>query len=228
MSPGTPSNGTGDGPRDDPGADPHADQPIETAGAPATVADAAVVFLHGRGATASGMLALADELRYRGATFVAPQAARSRWYPDSTYAPIERNQPWVDSALRRVSAALELAAAADVPPERTILVGFSQGASIAAEFVGRHPRRYGGLAVLSGGLLGGDRGDRFDGSIEETPVYAGYGSDDSYVSPDTVAATVEAFEAIGGAVRSERIEGLEHAIDDAELRVIDRYLDRLP
>lgn len=212
----------------DPPDDPHAGQPIETVGAPAAAADAAVVLLHGRGATAGGMLALADDLAYRGATYVAPQAARSRWYPHSTYARIETNQPWVDSVLARVSAALEMAAAADVPTERTVLVGFSQGASLAAEFVGRTPQRYGGLVALSGGLLGAERGRRFDGSIEETPVYFGYGSEDTSLSEDRIADAAAAFEALDGAVRSECIDDLGHAIDDAELRVIDGLLDGRP
>ncbi|MFT4922859.1 MAG: putative esterase [Haloarculaceae archaeon] len=42
-------------------------------------------------------------------------------------------------------------------PTRTsqvVLVGFSQGACLASEFVARSPQRVGGLAALSGGLVG--------------------------------------------------------------------------
>ena len=218
---------TSEGASDDADADPHRHQPIETAGAPVAASDAAVVFLHGRGGTAGGMLALADDLRFRTATHIAPQAAKSRWYPNSGYAPTERNQPWIDSALGVVSRALAMAEAAEVPPERTVLVGFSQGASIAAEFVARYPRQYGGLVVLSGGLLGADPERALGGSIDGTPVYVGYGGDDATLSEDRIAATVRCFEALEGEVEQECHDGLGHAIDDAELRTIDRFLDRL-
>ena len=51
---------------------------------------------------------------------------------------------------------LRQTAAAGIPPERTLLLGFSQGACLAPEFAARHARRYGGVAALSGGLIGPD------------------------------------------------------------------------
>jgi len=38
--------------------------------------------------------------------------------------------------------------------ERLVIVGFSQGASLALEYALRHPGRVGSLIVLTGGLMG--------------------------------------------------------------------------
>jgi phospholipase/carboxylesterase len=110
-----------------PGANLHEGQPIETAGAPPQAADAAVVLLHGRGSTAESILTLIDEFLHQGGKYLAPQAAHRRWYPRSGYVPFEDNEAWLSSALDRVSSALDIAADAGVRPERTLLLGFSQG-----------------------------------------------------------------------------------------------------
>jgi len=207
--------------------DPHRDQPIETAGAPPAAADAAVILLHGRGSTAKHVLRLADEFHHHGVMYLAPQAARRTWYPRSGYAPYEDNEPWFSSALDRVSAALGVAADADVQPERTLLFGFSQGGCLASEFVARNPRRYGGLVVLSGSLPGPETGDDYGGTIDGTPVFLGCSSDDAYVSAERVQESARVFERLGGDVTSRLYDGLGHEINDDEIQTVDRFTERL-
>ena len=101
-------------------ADPHAEQPIRTAG----------VLVHGRGARADGMLQFAREFGREGLHYVAPQAQRGTWYPNRFLAPIERNQPHLDSALAHLRRAVEEAQSGGLPTERDVLVGFSQGACL--------------------------------------------------------------------------------------------------
>jgi phospholipase/carboxylesterase len=191
------------------------------------VAEAAVVMLHGRGSTARSILALIDEFLHRGVMYLAPQAAHRSWYPRSGYAPLEDNEPWVSSALGRVSGAVETAAAAGVPAERTRFIGFSQGGCLASEFVVRTPRGYGGLVVLSGGLLGLDTGREYDGSIEGTPVFLGCGADDPYVAAEHVHESARVFEQLGGHVDSRLYDGLGHAINDDEIQRINTFIERL-
>lgn len=219
MPPNTRSTG--------PGANPHEGQPIETAGAPPQAADAAVVLLHGRGSTAGSILTLIDEFLHHGVLYLAPQAAHRTWYPRSGYAPFEDNEPWFSSALDRVSSALEIAADAGVPPERTLLLGFSQGGCLASEFVARNPRRYGGLVVLSGSLLGPEPRRDYDGSIEGTPVFLGCGTDDPHVVADRVHDSAAVFERLGGDVSSRLYDGLGHAINDDEIQVINTFIESL-
>lgn len=206
---------------------PHEGKPIETAGAPPQAADAAVIMLHGRGSTAGNMLRLIDEFLHHGVMYLAPQAALSSWYPRSGYGPLEDNEPWLSSALARVSDAIERAADAGVVPERTLLFGFSQGGCLASEFVVRNPRRYGGLVVLSGSLLGPETGTSYEGTIDGTPVFFGCSSADPYVDAERVTDSARAFERLGGDVTTRLYDGLGHAINDDEIRVINTFIERL-
>ncbi|ELZ81509.1 phospholipase/carboxylesterase [Haloferax larsenii JCM 13917] len=208
-------------------ADPHHSQPIETAGAPPQAADAAVVLLHGRGSTARNILTLIDEFLHHGVMYLAPQAAGKTWYPRAAYAPFEDNEPWFSSALDRVSEALQVAADAGVPPERTLILGFSQGGCLASEFVARNPRRYGGLVVLSGSLPGPETGQDRDGSIDGTPVFLGCSSEDPYVDSERIHDSARVFERLGGDVDSRLYDELGHAINDDEVQMINSFIEQL-
>ena len=65
-----------------------------------------------------------------------------------------RNEPFLSSALRRLDTLVSDVVAAGIPRTRIVLLGFSQGACLAAEFVATRPARYGGLVAFSGGLIG--------------------------------------------------------------------------
>jgi phospholipase/carboxylesterase len=51
-------------------------------------------------------------------------------------------------------ATVEIAFEAGIPPQRIVLVGFSQGACLLADFIVRRLRPYTGAALLTGGLIG--------------------------------------------------------------------------
>jgi phospholipase/carboxylesterase len=211
------------------GSDPHADGPLVTAGAPAGATEVAVVLLHGRGATADGVVRLADPLYRHGVAFYAPEADRSRWYPYSFLAPVERNEPHLSSALRRVGAVVERATRT-LAAERVVVGGFSQGACLAAEFAARHPRRYGGVFVLSGGLVGPE--DRladppFEGSLDGTPVFLGCGDADEHVPEERVHRTAEILRSLDGDVTERLYEGVGHEVVDEEFAAVGATLDAL-
>ncbi|SIS08070.1 alpha/beta hydrolase [Natronorubrum thiooxidans] len=206
---------------------PHAGQPLVTAGAPALVADAAFIVCHGRGATAQGVINLMEPVSRHGVAVLAPQAERSRWFPRRATAPRAANEPWLSSSVDCVGAALEAARAIDIPPERTVIGGFSQGACVAAEFVRRTPTRYGGLAVLSGVLPGSDddlEATVIDGSLEGTPMLVGYGAADPHVDPERVAETVRVFERADATV-DERCYPVGHEVTDDEFEAIGTLLE---
>lgn len=132
----------------------HADQPLRRAGPPLEEADAVAVLLHGRGASAESVLQLAGVLAVDGVAFLAPQAANDTWYPNSFMAPIDSNEPWLSPALEVVGDTIGAATDAGIPRDRILVGGFSQGACLASEYVARNAARYGGVAALSGGLIG--------------------------------------------------------------------------
>ena len=166
---------------------PHQGQPIRTAGEPLASARAALLMLHGRGASAEDILSLADELHQPGFAYLAPQAAENAWYPNRFLVPLAHNEPWLSSALSFVDDVFSQIVSVGIPPERVILLGFSQGACLALEFAARNARRYGGVVALSGGLIGPDDAPRdYKGSLEHTPVFLGCSDVDIHIPKERV------------------------------------------
>jgi len=212
---------TGSGRSMDGVSGPHAGRPLLTAGAPALAAEAALVCCHGRGATARGVLNLMQPAVRHGVAVLAPDAERGRWYPRRATAPRAENDPWLSSSVDCVAVALESAAEIGVPPERTVIAGFSQGACLAAETAVRHSTRYGGVVVLSGALPGVPDPDRsVFGSLDGTPAFLGCGADDPHVDRAAVEATADVFGGAGAAVTTELYPGLGHAVADEAFEVL--------
>jgi len=86
--------------------------------------------------------------------WLAPQAAGHTWYPHRFIEPVEVNEPYLGSALSVLGDLLDRVAANGIPTERIALVGFSQGACLALEFVRRRAQRLGAVIGFSGGLIG--------------------------------------------------------------------------
>lgn len=213
-------------PPDRPG-DPHADQPLLTAGPPPEQADATLILLHGRGATAQGILELGDELALQRLAILAPQAAGQTWYPHSFLAPLESNQPFLDSALGRLKTLVARLGSRGVPSERVALLGFSQGACLACEFVARSPRRYGAVMALTGGLVGPAGTPRdYSGSLADTPVFLGTSDPDPHVPVERVLETRAVLAGMGARVELRRYPGLPHIINADELQTCRDLLQR--
>ena len=123
---------------------------INQGGLPLGKAKKVLIMLHGRGATASGILDLAPHLNVGDYSLLAPQATNQTWYPFSFLVPPQRNQPWLDNALEVVGHTVTLARDAGIAQENIYFLGFSQGACLAAEFMARNAIRYGGGVILSG------------------------------------------------------------------------------
>nr|WP_233742935.1 hypothetical protein [Halorientalis pallida] len=127
----------------------------------------------------------------------------------------------------RVTSVVKIAGNAGIPPERTLLLGFSQSGSIMSEFVMRNPRRYGGLIVLSGSLLGPETEREPEGNLDRTPVFFGCSTDDPYVTADQVRASVQVFDQMDGDVESRLYDDLGHEINDDEIRMINSFIEEL-
>jgi len=201
--------------------DPHAGQPVHTAGAPLEDARAAVIMIHGRGASAESILTLAAALPAPGVAFLAPQAAGGAWYPLGFMSPIARNEPGITSAMRTIDRLLARVADADIAPEHTVLLGFSQGACLATEYAARHARRYGGVVGLSGGLIGPDGTPRdYAGSLDGTPVFLGCSDVDFHIPAARVRETAEVLRRLGGDVDARLYTGMGHTVNDDELDAV--------
>jgi phospholipase/carboxylesterase len=208
--------------------DPHRNQPVLQRGRALDSAAAAVILVHGRGASADDILGLADEFDLPELAYLAPEAAGHTWYPSSFLAPIEQNQPWLNSALRLLGAAVEGATAAGIRRHKVAMLGFSQGACLATEFVARNAAHYGGLVAFTGGLIG-PPGTRFiyAGKLSGTSCFLGAGDPDPHVPWARVEESASVLTALGAAVTLRRYPGLPHTINQDELQEAKRILSRL-
>src|SRR5258708_35791883 len=83
---------------------PHDNRPVLHAGAPLDSATAAMLMIHGRGASPKDILGLAPVLDRPRFACVAPSAAGGTWYPYRFMAPRGRNEPGLDRALWALEA----------------------------------------------------------------------------------------------------------------------------
>lgn len=208
--------------------DPHNGQPVLGAGPQPEHAAATLILVHGRGATAAGMLPLHGELGIDDLAALAPQAARDTWYPYPFMSPLEVNQPYLDSALRRLESLVTDLIDRGVASERIALLGFSQGACLTTEYVARHPRRYGAVMGLTGGLIGPPGTPRdYPGSLRGTPVFLGSGDPDPHIPFERVRETEAVLSRMGAHVEFRRYPGMPHGINADEIEACRGLLHEL-
>lgn len=197
-----------------------------------------MVMVHGRGASAESILSLADEFAQPEVAYFAPQAAGRAWYRWSFLAPLEENEPGLSSGLQAIEDVFaKLGEEGSVPPERTALLGFSQGACLALEFAARHGQPLGGVVALSGGLIGnGEREDAeppkdkrfdYDGDLAGTPVFLGCSDRDPHIPLERVKESSEVFRTLGAEVDERIYEGMDHTINEDEVKYVRGLLARL-
>jgi predicted esterase len=202
---------------------PHAGQPVLRGGAPLKGARAALVLIHGRGATAEDIYQMGEEVSsgVPGVALLAPQAAGNTWYPQRFLAPVAQNEPYLTSALGVVAGLVADLGRAGIARERVVVSGFSQGACIALEFAARNPRRYGGIAGLSGALIGPPGGARDrPGDLAGTPVYLGCGDRDFHIPLASVEESAEVLRGLGASVTKSIFPGMGHTVNAEELDAV--------
>jgi predicted esterase len=118
--------------------------------------------------------------------------------------------------------------AVGIPPEKTVLVGFSQGACLALEYAVRHPQRYGALVGLSGGLIGADDElTGYEGSLDGTPVLLGCSDVDFHIPLKRVNESARLLSALGANVDERIYPNFGHSINDDEINAMVRLIEAL-
>jgi predicted esterase len=195
-------------------------QRILQAGEPLATAKAAMILVHGRGASAEDIMTIAAEVQRPGFAYLAPQAANNAWYPHPFTAPIESNEPYLSSALAMLELLVEQVEVT-VPVARLVLLGFSQGACLTTEFAARNARRYGAVIGLSGGLIGPDGTPRdYPGSFDGTPVFLGCSDVDPHIPKERVIETADVFRRMGASVTMRLYPGMPHTVSEDELEEV--------
>ncbi len=207
---------------------PHQGKPVSKAGVSAEEASAAMILVHGRGASADSMLLFADEFGREDIHYRAIQADRHTWYPNSFLAPKEQNEPGISSGLQAIHDEIQSLNQAGIATGKTILLGFSQGACLASEFAARHPQRFGGLVALSGGLIGPEvDADNYSGSFEETPVFMGCSDYDPHIPQERVHETAEILASLEADVTKKIYPDMGHTVNQDEIDAVRSMIDTL-
>jgi predicted esterase len=205
---------------------PHAGQPVLTAGTPIERAQGAMIMVHGRGASPNSILELVPHIERPGFAFLAPAAANGTWYPHRFLAEIAMNEPGISSGLSVLDHLVRDLESRGMPRSRTMLLGFSQGACLASEFAARNAARYGGVIVLSGGVIGPPGTPRnYPGTFEGTPIFLGCSDVDPHIPKDRVEESAAVFERLGAAVTARLYPGMGHDINEDEIESTRRIMD---
>lgn len=204
-----------------PAVSAHQRQPVRSTGAKLGSARAAMVMVHGRNAIAESILSLVQAIDTPGFAYLAPQAAGNTWYPNSFLAPIPSNEPGISSGLAAINDLLKRIVDADLPLEKTMLLGFSQGACLSLEYAARHARRYGGVVALSGGLIGPDDTPRnYPESFDGTPIFLGCSDVDFHIPAERVRESARVLEKMGADVTMKLYPGMDHIVNEDEVRTV--------
>jgi phospholipase/carboxylesterase len=199
--------------------------PVVEAGESLAKARAAMILVHGRGATAADIMTVGAELMHPGFAYLAPQAEGNAWYPYPFTAPLETNEPYLSAAFGVIESLLARVEAT-IPAQRVILLGFSQGACLTLEFAARRARRYGGVVGLSGGLIGPPETPRdYPGSFDGTPVFLGCSDIDPHIPKERVIETGEVFKRMGAKVTVRLYPGMGHTVSQDEIDAVREIVE---
>lgn len=207
---------------------PHAGQPITVAGQPLGESRAAMIMVHGRNASPSNILELAPVLDRPAFTYLAPAAADHTWYPYSFLVNTDKNEPGLSSGLYVLGQIVADIEARGIRKDHIVLLGFSQGACLSAEFAVRQAVRYGGVIVFSGGLIGPPGTEwNYPGSFDGTPVFLGCSDVDAHIPAQRVEESALVFERMGATVTKRLYQGMGHLINDDEIAFARDVMDRV-
>jgi predicted esterase len=174
--------------------------------------------VHGRNAGPPNILDLVPRFERPDLTYLAPAAAGRTWYPLSFMAERSKNEPGVSSGLWVLERLVEDVVARGIPREKIVLLGFSQGACLTAEFAVEHAGRYGGVILYSGGLIGAPGTTwEYPGSFDGTPIFLGCSDVDAHVPKTRVDETAAVFTRVGAAVTERIYPGMGHLVNDDEI-----------
>jgi phospholipase/carboxylesterase len=208
---------------------------IETAPAPT----AAVIWLHGLGASGDDFAAIVPELDLSGCApirFVFPHAPvmpvtinngfeMPAWY--DIFAPDLVRREDAEGIARSelaIEALIAHEVARGIPANRIVLAGFSQGCAMTLHTGLRHPQRLAGLMALSGYLpLAGSLAAERHAANADTPIFMAHGTADPVVVLPRAEESRAALEALGYAVQWHTYP-MPHSVHPREIADISAFL----
>lgn len=213
---------------------PHGNQRVLIEGYELDDANAVVILLHGRGSPAANIIQLSDALLPREESeqkiaWLAPQADGNTWYPYRFIVPTNQNEPYLSSALAKIDELVDAAVESGLHSKQVLLVGFSQGACLALEYVARGTRQVAGAAAFAGGLIGDPAAERLPiPDLTGMAIFLGCGELDEHIDIGIAERSATQLANAGAAVDFRRYPGVNHAILDDEIDAARALVAALP
>jgi phospholipase/carboxylesterase len=197
---------------------------------------AAVIWLHGLGADGHDFEPIVPELELaKPVRFVFPhapirpvtinQGMRMRaWYDILQFG----GGPEDGAGIRASQGLVEdLIAEQQLPPERIVLAGFSQGGAIVLHTALRHPRRLAGVLALSTYLpLAGAVEAERNAANGDLPIFMAHGEYDDIIPLQRAEQSRQALARLGYPVEW-RTYAMPHSVCPQEIEDISAFLGRI-
>lgn len=195
---------------------------LKETGLPLSKASKALIMIHGRGASAADILSLRSEFSLGEFYIVALQATNATWYPFSFMAPIQKNEPWLSSAIDLLNSIVADINKAGIKSDKIYLLGFSQGACLTMEFATRNAQKWGGVIAFTGGLIG-DRiyKENYKGDFNGTQVFIGNSDKDPHVPLSRTEESGRIMEERGAIVTLKIYPNMAHTINENEIEIVN-------
>jgi predicted esterase len=186
----------------------------------------AVLAVHGRDQTPAFMQEIAARLDDADTAWFAPSAPENTWYPRSFLVPVADNQPDLDDSLTGMRASLEGIRRAGWSTERTVVLGFSQGACVLSQLLLTAPAPLcAGAVLLTGGFVGPPGTPPPDGAgWTGQPVFCGLVENDPFVPLSRARHTADVLRERGADVELRIYPGDVHEVNDDEIAAIATLL----
>ncbi|WP_374949661.1 alpha/beta hydrolase [Mucilaginibacter sp.] len=198
---------------------------IRTGGQPVASANAALIMLHGRGASAEDIMGLAGHINVADMAVYAPQATNNSWYPYSFMNPVADNQPALDSAIELIEQTVQIAISDGFAASKIFFTGFSQGACLTLEYIARNAKQFGGAAAFTGGLIGAELDlKNYTGDFGGTPIFIATGNPDLHVPLSRVEESVSILTKMNADVTLKVYPGRPHTISMEELKLANQIV----
>lgn len=184
----------------------------------------AVLAVHGRNQDPQFILDICARLGWGHLPTIAPKATESSWYPRGFMLPVKDNEPELTFALENIQQKLDELQRYGFKREQIVILGFAQGACLAAEFASRQPGKFKALVLLTGGLIGERLRTKYSGDFEQTPVFITTSEIDERVPVSRVKETVKAFEAMKASVMMKIYKDRKHEVSDDEIHLVNEMI----
>ncbi|HMS27798.1 MAG TPA: dienelactone hydrolase family protein [Burkholderiaceae bacterium] len=204
---------------------------------------AAIIWMHGLGASGDDFAAIVPELDLAGCPairFVFPHApvmpvtinggyVMPAWYDIfgtelGPGAVRREDAAGIAQSQQHIEALMANEVARGIDPSKIVIAGFSQGCAMALHTGLRHPAKLAGIMALSGYLpLASTLADERSAANANTPIFMAHGTQDPVVQINRAEMSRDALASLGYAVEWHTY-AMPHSVHPREIADISKFL----